>query len=576
MGNNNFSQHDKSRVDYFLELFSKERKDIRKEISALLPSYNELLDMHALSFEEFALQMEAEKRGINYKDPLFSYDSIMPTCPVCQSHTETRRKQDNLFCCKTCKSKFTANHNSISSGTKCSSIVWLKVLHGIMNFSTIDEICKTADISRTTYFRIRNRLFYGMQLILEDIKLYDVICCDFTVTRASYKGLDLEDTEYPEDSMFYQETSPPRKSKERGGPNKQAETTLNSIVIFTAIDSASHVYTKLIGFGRVTSKMLERAVENDKILLSAPKEDASIYRRNSDKASLQKPRQTSLLVSDKDPVIIAFAKRYGIEHEYHVYRKNGVQLKLPKGAHDIQPVNQLDHKVKKFLRDTNYVSSKYLPGFLVLFDWLQNTKGSQEAILQLFKVLSTPGLGKEPMFYEKQYAVPDYMTQWLDEDNALMKLSKTQMYCYYLCRSRQDAIEAGETDVQTVTQIAEICGMSQSAVRRTYENLDKAGYGPRIMELFEKGNALKKTHISNALDQEFIDMYDDFCDNLRLPLFDRKTFAAYLREYNLRNNTNYNYNTILYYFEVIEKSGVRTERKELLEKIKREQHRCFQ
>lgn len=575
MANSNFSKKDKARVEYFLDLFAKERKDIRKEIASVLPSYNELLEMHALTFEQFALQIEAEERGIDFTDPLFSYESIMPTCPTCKKHENTRRKQGNLFFCNACKSKFAANHDSISTGTKCSSVTWLKVLHSIMNFSTLEETCRAADISPMTFYNIRNRLFYGMQILMEDIKLYDIVYCDFSFARVSYKGLDLYDPDYPDDSPLFEKDYKPRESRKRGAPNKFDEIAMNSISIFTAIDSSSHVYTQVAGFGKATSGRLMKAVGSDRIMLTVPKEDPSPFHINSDKKSVAKPGSKSLLVSDKDPTIISFAKRYGIPHEYHVYRKKGVQMKLPKGAHDIQAVNMLDSKLKKFLRETNYVSTKYLPGFLVLFDFIQNTQGSQEAITQLFRILSKPGLGKDADFYENQYVVPNYMMQWLASEQPFKKLKSNQMYCYYLYRKRLDAIAAGEKDVQSVAEIADACAMSPSTVRRTYKNLESSGFGPEIMDLYEKGGRNRKKKKKKApreFDRDYLQMYDEFCENLRKRSYYRKTFSAFVRDYNLRNGTNYTTSKVNYYFEEMEEAGVRSGRKELMEENEKEKY----
>lgn len=570
MANTIFSKKEKARVDYFLELFSKERTDIRKEIASVLPAYNELLEMHALTFEQFALQIAAEERGIDYTDPLFSYDSIMPSCPVCNKHTNTRRKQDNLFYCNTCKVKFAANHDSISSGTKCSSVTWLKVLRSIMNFSTLEETCRAADISPATYYNIRNRLFYGMQILMEDIKLYDIVYCDFSFARASYKGMDLYDPDYPDDSPLFEEDYIPRESRKRGSPNKSDERTTNSIAIFTAIDSSSHVFTKVAGFGKPTNTSLRNAVGSGKILLTVPQEDPSPFHRGRDKTGFAEPGSKSLLVSDADTVIISFAKRYGISHEYHVYRKNGIQLKLPKGAHDIQRVNQLDSKLRRFLRDTNYVSTKYLPGFLVLFDFMQNTRGSQEAITQLFRILSKPGLGKDAKFYENQYVVPNYLMQLLTSENPFKNLKKKQVCCYYLYRKRLDAIAAGEKDVQSVEEIAEVCAMSPSTVRRTYKNLKSSGYGPKIMALFKEEKPAKRKRASKTIDQEYLDLYDSFCENLRKTYCERKLLPAFLREYNLYNCTNHKLSKIQYYFDEMERLGIRSGRKDLMEAIRRE------
>lgn len=74
MSKTKFSKKDQQKIEGFLKNFSGEYPDIRSEIASVLPAYNQLLDMHALSFEEFALQIEAKKQGFDYTDPLFSYD----------------------------------------------------------------------------------------------------------------------------------------------------------------------------------------------------------------------------------------------------------------------------------------------------------------------------------------------------------------------------------------------------------------------------------------------------------------------------------------------------------------------
>lgn len=559
------SQKDQARVDSFLSLFAKERTDIRAELSDIIPFFSELLDMHALTFEEFALQLEAEKQGIDYTDPLFSYDCVKPTCPSCQSHVNTRKVANNLYVCNVCKTKFAANHHSITAGTKLSSITWLKVLHCVMSFSSLQDTCRVCGITPTTYYAIRNRLFYAMDLMMDQIKLYDVVSCDITFVRVSFRGLDLRDPDYPEDSIFFQKDYKPRAGRKRGGQNKMSEKNANSIGIFTAIDSCGHIFVRPVGLGAATAARLQECVGTEKILLHVPESDPSPFSTKSKDQTHSKPGGKSLLVSDKEPAIIKFASKYGIDHECHVYRKNGVQIRLPRGAHDIQNVNQLHSKLKTFLRNTHHVSSKYLPGFLVLFEFLETTKGSSEAISLLFRTLAQPGLVKSKTFFDEKYVVPNYLLQCLAESNPFKHLKQNQLHAYYLYKKRLDEIEAGNQCVQSVTEIAEICGMSPASVRRNYKNLESAGYGPEIRKLYSTSNPQRRQQPRKAFSPEILAIYDAFCDNLRNESsLDRKPLVQFLRDYNLDNKTNYRYHNVQAYFVQIEKAGLRVKRKDCL------------
>ena len=459
-----------------------------------------------------------------------------------------------MYLCAHCKTKYAANHDSISSGTKCSSVTWLKVLHALLNFSSMQETCKACDISPNTYYNLRNRLVYGMQLMMDQVKLFGVISCDITFVRASYKGMDLSDIDYPEGSIYDQVDFKPRQSRQRGGRNSMDERSVNSIAVFTAIDEYDHVMARFVGIGAATASQLRECIGDNKLLIDIPSDDPSPFHNEKIR---EEETGKSLLVSDEEKAIIKYAADLGIPHEHHVYRRKDVQLRLAPNEHDIQNVNQLHKKLKQFLRDYNYVSSKYLPAFLVLFEFCQNTKCTDDAIVQLFQILAQPGLCENPAMINEQYTIPNYLQQWLSSENPSKRLKKNQALAYYLYKKRQDSIAAGEKNIQSVTDIANECNMSLSSVRRNYKNLESTGYGPEIMKLYSTGNPHRKQRQRKAFSKEIIALYDAYQKNRQLPRNERLGLTKFVRKINLEQHKNYNYRSIDYYFKEIEKAGIR-------------------
>ena len=109
------SNSNQDRVELFLRAFAKEHPDIRAQLAAELPTYNELLDLHALSFEEFALLSVAKEQGCNIAEPFFSCEGIVPPCPKCKNKSSAKRVADNAYVCASCGNRFAANWKSLSS-----------------------------------------------------------------------------------------------------------------------------------------------------------------------------------------------------------------------------------------------------------------------------------------------------------------------------------------------------------------------------------------------------------------------------------------------------------------------------
>ena len=391
------------RIEEFLQYFEQEIPAVREELANTIPAYNALLSLHAKSFEELALMAIAKQRGINCISR-YSYKDVKPACVSCGSDERVRRVEENLYRCRACNKKFTLNPNSICSDTKLDAVTWMQVLQCLLDNYTVQRTCRYCRIAPETYYNIRAKLFYAMQILMEGVKLYGLVECDNTEVHLSYKGIDLTDNEYPEDSVLDTINLIPRQARKRGGAYSNPEKNVNSVHMYAAVDNYGHCIVRYVGIGSATATKLERAVPFSRYLKDVPEKDPFPFTKKAPRIDLYDSKKT-LIVSDKEAAIAKYVAKMEMPHESHVFTKNGKPLKLPEGSHNIQRVNALHNRLKIFLRRANFVSSRYLPGYLVLFEFIENTGATPEAIGRLFEILVTPGLGQPPDYYEKLYTV---------------------------------------------------------------------------------------------------------------------------------------------------------------------------
>ena len=466
------------RVERFLLLFSKEHPDIREKLVNLLPAYNRLLSLKATSFEELGLKNIAKQLGVTVEGANF-YKSFIPPCIKCKVNTNVYKEKENTFYCRKCKKKFTPNDKSISSQTHKPAIVWMQVLICLLEGYTQHRTCKICNIDYNAFALIRNKLFYAMEILLEDIKLYGEIQCDNTINRTSYKGMTLPEEMFSADTVFDDPNYVQRPAKNRGGPNNKKTENLNSDCIFTLIDDYGHIVTRFVCIGKATATKLSKAVPPSKFLLDVPNKDPFSLTYKSppkhDRKALSQPSPITVLVSDDEKAIAKYASSFGIEHEHRVFYKKGVYLSLPKGARNIQRVNSLQRRLKKFLASRNYVSSRYLPGYLTLFEFIENTGATDEAIERLFEIIVTPGLGHPAGFYKEKYSVPKYCFEWQENDPRLSNLSYNQILAVYYYHCLKLHQKDKEISAMTMNEILEETGYrSASSIRRLYDHLVKS------------------------------------------------------------------------------------------------------
>lgn len=322
----------------------------------------------------------------------------------------------------------------------------------------------------------------------------------------------MSDSEYPEDSIFYDTSTKPREAKQRGGPNSSKSQVRESICIFCAIDDRGHVFSRYVGIGRASIKLLKYSLKSDKILLAVPDSDPFLLQKKY-KEPTTKPNDSTLLIADGERAIHSYAEQNNIPVEYHVYRKNGKQIKLGKNDNDIQTVNNLHYRLKNFLRDSNYVSSKYLPGYLVMFEFIINTGATQESIGELFRILAKPGLGQPADYYSNLYTVPEYYYQSKQLGYDLPpNTSVNQLRAAYLYHKRLEAINSGEKS-STVAEIADELGCTPATVRRQYNNLNNAGFLPNIIKFFENENSeqkIRRNSVTTPIPSEVYAFFNEY------------------------------------------------------------------
>ena len=543
-----------------MHLFSREAREIRDSIVRDLPAYNDILSIHAESFEEAALRMLAEERGI----PFNPTDPPVPPCPFCKETDRVHKKERSTYICRSCGKTYSANHNSISSGTKCDSLTWMKLLRCILDSVTQKQTCDYCGISPETYYNLRSRLFYAMSLVLSDVRLYGEIQIDVTFVRSSYKGVDLQVHDYPEDSPFTEDSVKPRAAKERGGGFSYEEKNANSIAILAAIDDRGHVVTRVAGVGIASHRKYLQHVPSAHYLAAVPETDPFALSRHSAK---QEPKTAvgspTFMVADKEGALRKYAEHLGIPFEAHVYRRNGIQYRLSEDAHNIQRVNALHHRLKTFLRNANYVSSKYLPGYLALFEFLENTGGTQDAIDRLFKILAKPGLGKPPSFFKELFTVPDYLLDWLQDDNPLRKFPESKILSFYLYdQLKRPELYPGTT--LTMRQIEEETGYTAPTIRKTYRELERTGYRAMILSHYlrtgttQKSRQRRKTTVSSRVVNPIVlSIYDEYASIKRRPAEKRISLQELLDIRNKEFGTNYTRTNMLAKFRTIEELGIR-------------------
>lgn len=492
-----YSKKTKQNGDDVLKLFSKQSKVVREYVRNIIDAHDTLLDLNAFTFEDIALIPFAVKAGYNAKDPLLDFRKIIRPCVHCGEKEHVKRIGNNLYKCLKCGEKYSANYKSISSGSKVDAVVWMKVFLCMLEYRTVEYTCDVCDISKKTYYNIRNKLYYGLILFMREVKLYGRIMVDNTELKLSYKGMNLGYIDYPDDSPMFRPQYSPRNARRHGGPNKKKFQNENSIRVFCAVDEFGHTITAYAGIGAVTNTRLAKCVPEEKILLHVPDNDPFPFMKEQKSEALSKSGDESIMFADKESAIKKFATKRGYSFESHVYRKKNVQLNLGKNVQTIQKVNSLHSRLDLHLARSGSGSSRFLPGELALFEFRENTGCSQEAIDHLFQILTEPFLGLDS--YDELFTIPKPLIEALEDGSFERKISFQEAYADFLYHNYKLKKKV-YGKFWTVKEICEETGYrSDKTVRKNYAKaLSQKGAIEKIVEIFSREESILTKQLKKA------------------------------------------------------------------------------
>lgn len=566
-----------ARVQQFKNLFAQESPYVRERLVQDLESYNVLLSLEATSFRTLALQDIARDRGIDFD----SENPPLPSCPHCGSIStrpkKDKTKEEGLYYCRDCKKTFTANYGSISSGSKEDLLTYTKLLHCMLRYETVAKTCRYCNITPTTFYRMKLRIYRAIQVLLEPLRLYGHIQADETYVHISFKGSNsLKESDFPDDDDRFIQNYNLREKRERGGSYSQKERNRNSLCIFAAVDDHGHVMTCYSGIGIPGFKALKKHIPSEKFMNSVPDADPFPFTKKRRTEPETKPGDKSLFICDGEKALEKYASETLSMKPYsRVFRRNGKQAKVPKKYKhlNIQRVNYIHRRLEEHLA-RSYGSSRYIKGSLLLFDFMMCTGApeNQEAIDELLRILARPNLCQDDDSYENNFTVPNHLIEWLELDgaSALKKLPYERIYAYFLYDKYKHPEEYPGASIPTFPEIQSMTGLSAPIIYRTYWDYSEAGYRQMIIKHFWKQpkanakNAKKrreKTDLGYRISEADLALYDRYADILNRSACDRISLQAVCDEINEEYHTAYTPGKARYRFSIIERysknSGLR-------------------
>ncbi len=312
----------------------------------------------------------------------------------------------------------------------------------------------------------------------------------------------------------------------------------------------------MVGVGAASGQKLFDTVGSLKFLYSVPESDPfSISEQSQNNINAGSP---SLLISDGEAAIKKYAERIGINFESHVYRRNGKQVRLSKNAHDIQKINSLHSRLQNYMRKLNYVSSKYLPGFLTMFEFIENTDASEEAIGYLFEILTKLGLGKDTEFFDNMFDVPEVPLKEKTEKktkSSKSPISPNKIKAVHL----YDMLLKQQSKELSLRYISEITNCPEREIVRLYNETTVSGTIEFECEDTKKFSPEKSKTLKSYrnIASDYLIYFDEYSEIRKKPLSEQMNFRTFVAETNKKYNKSYKWESVNYYFKLIVKLGLR-------------------
>ncbi len=409
-----------SPVDMILDMYS------RLSVEDAIPVLNEITTM------AYNKKLEADNFGeivYNEETNPKSYTEVV-SCVFCKSNDIRKNGKDRngaqRYTCKLCGRTFSPSSCTLSSHTIQNPGQWMQFIVGLLNCETCETLSEKCGISVPTAFHWRLKVFAALEELAKDVKLSGAICADDTRIPYNFKG------NHGVDFLA------PRRAHKRGHQNTIKNVQRNMICVICAIDSFGHSFSCYIGFGNPNGKRLSNGfkdklkVESHTVLVT---DGAQSFKKVVDDYKI--PRW------ERKVTIVRNGKRYPNLH----------------GHFHIQKINNYHSKLKRFLNNFNSVSSRYLPGYLLLFDFIENNPNLSKEEMAT-KILKTMVTICSDITYEelkRKYRIP--ISNGPEQELWEVKVSPTEQRIY--------------KDWYNKTSIDEICKKYKINRRKIYMIKDK-------------------------------------------------------------------------------------------------------
>lgn len=245
-------------------------------------------------------------------------------CPNCGSvsikRNGTKEGRQRYFC-KDCRKSFSDNNDSIVYKSKHTYEQWIQFINCELHDYTLKNAATLVNVSKTTAFSWRHKLYKAIAEVKKSIKLSGIIQIDGTFVPINLKGTKPKNM--------------PRLSKKRSSSAYRG-ISHHKVCIMSAVDENDNMFFEVVGLGSETNKMLD-SVEH-------------------------KIKECTILVSDGKFAFETFSKKLGCINEVvksgHFVNKNGFNLSTINGLHS---------ELKTNLKKRRGISIKHLQGYLDMF-----------------------------------------------------------------------------------------------------------------------------------------------------------------------------------------------------------------
>ena len=240
--------------------------------------------------------------------------------------------------------------------------MWTVFVKGLLKGETYKELSRECGVSTTTIRNWRLKVFVALERLAEDVKLSGLIFADDTRIPYNFKG------------CHGGEFIAPRNSHVRGGQTTMKNHQKNEICVLCAIDANRNSFSRCIGFGTPSGKRLSNGF--------------------ADKLHVD---ENTVLITDGAQTYGRTVKDYGIPQWERRVTKKVKGKRFPNTAHGdmhIQIINNYHKRLKEFLVRYHGVASRFLPGYLLLFDYKENHRHltEDEQAKEILETMASSGL----------------------------------------------------------------------------------------------------------------------------------------------------------------------------------------